>query len=251
MRRLYPTVDDEQLDDLYLDLELPAGSADRPFVFLGMVSSVDGAASVEGHTAALGSEADRQAYRRLRELADAIFVGAGTVRAEGYGPPPLSPAAVERRRQRGQPPFPRLVVVSGRLALDRDARLFTDPARRPLLITTAEGAAQGQALADVADLWPVGSGRVDLEAALRRLAAAGYRRVLCEGGPTLNGQLVAGGLVDELFLTMTPALVGDPTVRIVQGALPRPSVPLALAELREHGGELLLRYRVGRTCTPR
>jgi riboflavin-specific deaminase-like protein len=244
--RFLPDPGTEDLDDLYLGLELPAGDDERPHVALGMVTSVDGAAAVGGTSGSIGGEADGLAYRRLREHVDVILVGAGTVRAEAYGPPAASPDRIARRRERGLADLPEIAVVTSSLDLDPELRLFGDPERRPLLVTVEDAPAdRRQRLAEFADVLVAGRGRVDLPLALRRLAERGVRRVLCEGGPALNAQLVAAGLADELFVTLAPWLVGETSHRIVEGALGDAPVALRLRELRHHESELLLRYAIG------
>lgn len=240
MQRFLPTPGDESLDDVYADLVVPAGDT-RPHVYLGMVSSVDGSAVVDGRSAGLGGEADRAAFRRLRETCDVILVGAGTVRSEDYRPPRAPDDVVARRTGRGLAPRATIAVVTGTGDLDPGARLFSDPTYRPVVVTTTS--AQAGHLAGVADVLRCGDDEVDLAAALDQLAARGVGRVLCEGGPSLNGALLAAGLVDELFLTLAPSLVGSSPHRIVEGALGSP-VELELTELRHHAGELLLRYHV-------
>lgn len=240
MQRFLPAPGDESLDDVYADLVVPAGDT-RPHVYLGMVSSVDGSAVVDGRSAGLGGEADRAAFRRLRETCDVILVGAGTVRSEDYRPPRAPDDVVARRTARGLAPRATIAVVTASGELDPDARLFADPTYRPVVVTTAS--ADADHLAGVADVLRCGDDDVDLALALDQLAARGAGRVLCEGGPTLNGALLAAGLVDELFLTLAPSLVGRSPHRIVAGALGSP-VELELTGLRHHAGELLLRYRI-------
>lgn len=243
VRVLIPACREESLGDLYLSLEFP-DLPSRPYLYVNMVASADGAAHLGGGTRGLGGEADRLAFARLREYCDVVLVGAGTVRAEGYGPPRLSPAAQERRIRRGLQPIPRLAVVSARLEVDLQAPLFSDPARRPLLITVESvPRALLERLREVAEVVVCGARRVDLHRALYELADRGLQRVLCEGGPTLNGQLLEAGLVDELFLTVAPLLVGGDAARIVSGLAASPT-KLQLKELREHRGELLARYAV-------
>lgn len=244
MRRFIPSVREEELEDLYLDLELPDPPDDRPYLYLDMVASADGAATIRGRTGELGSDADRLAFSRLRGWCDAILVGAETVRIEDYGPPRPTDETQERRRARDLAAVPRLVVVTASCRLEPGARLFSDPDRRPLILTIED--AEPSALAavrEVAEVRQVGHGRVDLTAALGRLRDDGVRHLLCEGGPTINAELVRLGLVDELFLTMTPQVVGASRRRIVEGAVDHGSRDVELVELREHDGELLLRYR--------
>lgn len=219
---------------------MPAGRQ-RPHVVLGMVSSADGAAAVEGRTRALGGEADRIAFRRLREVCDVILVGAETARVEGYGPPKAHPGTVERRRARGLADLPRLAVVTGSGRIPAEAPMFRDPQRRPVVLTTQR--AEVSHLADRADVVRCGDGEVDLAQAVMQLRQRGARRVLCEGGPRLNAGLLEAGLVDELFLTLTATIAGGDGPRIVAGAESRLR-SLALVSVHEHGGELMLRYRL-------
>ena len=242
MRQLYPTSRDEDLDALYTELDVPAAPADRPWTYLDMVASVDGAAALDGRAGGLGGEADRLAFSRLREWCDAILVGAETVRAEDYGPPRPTKEAQARRRARGLESIPRLIVVTASADLDPGARLFADPQRRPLLLVP-EDVTLSADLARVADAVAVGQRRVGLRAAFARLRAMGIARLLCEGGPSLNVELLREDLVDELFLTIAPLLVGSDAPRIVTGDLAVPRTA-ALVELREHEGALLARYRL-------
>ncbi len=244
VRRLVPDCGEEPLEDLYRDLKFPAPAASKPHVYLNMVTTADGASHLGGRTLGMGSKGDRMAFSRLREYCDAVLVGAGTVRAERYGPPRLDPEAQRRRRERGLAPVPQLVVVSRSLNLDPRSRLFSDPTNPPLVFTVEEADPGRRAqLASVAEVQPFGSGQVDLGVALGWLRERGVRWLLCEGGPTLNGHLLAQGLVDELFLTLGPLLVGGDAGRIVAGQLPS-VVRLNLLELREVEGELLIRYRL-------
>lgn len=241
LHRLLPTAAAVDLQDVYADLDPP----DRPWTVLGMVGAVDGGATVAGRSADLGGAGDLAAFRALRTLADVVLVGAGTVRAEDYGP--AVPRNVAARRARGQADAPRIAVVTGSADLDPASRLFTagDAAtERPLVLTTERApAGRRAALRDVAEVVVVGEDRVTSAAALAALHERDMVRVLCEGGPRLNAQLLGDGVVDELFLTIAPTLVGTDGPRIVGGALAAP-VDLVLHELRVHGGELVLRYRV-------
>lgn len=246
MRRMLPTTRDESLEDLYLDLSFPEPPAHRPYLYLDMVASVDGAATHGGRTAQLGGDADRLAFSRLREWCDVILVGASTVRIEDYGPPRPSAEAMARRVARGLPEVPRIAVVTASCSLNPAGRLFSDPGRRPLVVTTEEGHADRLAgLSAVADVLQIGTGRVDLASALSQLHRDGVRRILCEGGPSLNAGLLSAGLVDELFLTISPMVVGGTAIRIVDGKIPHVPLAVEIEELREHAGELLLRYRFG------
>lgn len=211
MRRLLPSpadvVDDALLAEHY------AYRGERA-VRANMVGSLDGAATVEGVSEGLSGPADRRVFRILRALADVVVVGAGTVRAEDYRPPPVSPSLAWLRE--GRSAAPALAVVSRSAALDPAARLFADPATRPLLFTCAAAPADRlAALRDVADVVVLGDADVDLAAGLDLLADRGHRRVLTEGGPSLLGALSAAGLLDEVALTLSPLVVGGAAGRIV------------------------------------
>jgi riboflavin-specific deaminase-like protein len=248
MRRTLPDHAELDLDDLYAGLVLRGSVGERASVSLGMVTSVDGAVAVDGSSGALGGEADRRAFLRLRDACDAIVVGAGTARAEDYGPPRAAEQRAAARRARGLAAAPQLLVVTGSLELDPRARLFTaerDPGvPRPIVVTHGAAPEEGRRrLAEVADVVTFGATRVDLGALLVWCRSRGLDRVLCEGGPRLNGTFAAAGLVDEVFVTIAPVLAGGEAGRIVAGP-PLGPLPLELAELHEHDGELVLRYRV-------
>jgi riboflavin-specific deaminase-like protein len=246
VRRLIPSVADESLEEVYAELTLPQ-LPDRPWVALGMVSSIDGAATRDGETAALGGAGDHHAFRALRAAGDAILVGAGTVRIEGYGPPIGTAARRRSREARGLTPVPRLVIVSGSLGLDPGVRVFADPEHPPLIVTAEDAPRERlEALRRVAEVVPCGQRQVDLARMLAELHARGLHRILCEGGPTLNGGLLRLDAVDEVFLTIDPSLLGGSAPRIcvdAGGASPR---RMRIVELREHQDELLVRYRRAR-----
>ena len=244
MRRLVPEHLDLPLEDLYAGLTLGEDAPAAPWLAVGMVSSVDGGATVAGRTDTLGGEADSVAFRRLRDGCDAILVGAGTVRAEGYGPPLGTAPRRDDRRRRGLAAVPRLVIVSGTLELDPGHRVFADRDHRPLIATAGDAPeAARRSLEPVAEILACGREAVDLPVLLGHLSTLGLDRVLCEGGPTLNAGLLAAGLVDELFVTLTPLVLSGDAPRIVQQ--PGPVVPreMVLRSVHEHEGELLLRYR--------
>jgi 5-amino-6-(5-phosphoribosylamino)uracil reductase len=242
VRRLLPSPADRvALIDAYPPLPARGG---RPSVRVNMIASVDGATAVEGASGGLGGPADRAVFLHLRSLADLVLVGAGTVRAEGYGPPHLPSELQAARRERGQEPLPRLAVVSRSCLLDWDAPVFRDPGPRPIVVTTEEAPAGRRAAASaVADLLTAGREDVDLAAALSALGAGGADAVVAEGGPHLNGSLAGAGLVDELCLTIAPRLVGGDSTRIVAGPALPGGAPLEPAFLGEWDGFLFLRCR--------
>ena len=195
----------------------------------GMVLSADGAAAHDGTSRTLSTPADRAAFRALRAVCDVVLVGAGTARAEAYGPLPLAGPLRAWREARGLPGVPALAVVSRRL--DLPAELV----RAAVVVTCASAPHEG-----LPDVVVAGRDEVDLAGALDQLADRGLAHVLCEGGPALLGDLVAADLLDELCATVTPLLAGHgPT--LLARALPGP-VPLTLLSLIESDGSLLLRW---------
>lgn len=231
MRRLLPApaVELADLGELY---ELP----EAPSVRLGFVAAVDGAVTVGGSSTGLSGPADRLVLRTLRAAADVVLVGAGTARAEDYGPVPLSAALRERRLAQGRPATPALAVVTRSAGhLDPASRLFADPARAPLVL--AEQVA-GHALPAGVEVVRTATDPGSLLALLR---SRGWLRVLCEGGPALAGTLLAAGAVDELCLTVAPLIAGG------RSLLPEPlpaagGRPVRLLSLVEADGALLCRW---------
>jgi riboflavin biosynthesis pyrimidine reductase len=212
---------------------------DRPFVYVNFVSTLDGRAAVAGRTGALGSDADLEMLLELRVMADALLIGTGTLRVEGYARLIGSPERRAAREASGLPPDPPAVLISRGLDLPWDAGLFAAPEQPVFVDTGAEGAAPAVAA-------PVEIVRLDTPspaAALADLRARGIRALGCEGGPVLFGALLADGLADELFLTLAPLLTGeDEATRVIEGGdLPEHVRAEPLWVLRA-GGELYLRY---------
>ena len=209
---------------LYDDLP-PIGT--RPAVRLNMIASIDGGTAVAGRSGGLGGTADQALFTVLRSRADVVLVAAGTVRAEHYGPSKVPVA-----------------VISRSCRLDWDSPFFTAAMAQPVVVTVARAPAlEREKAAGLADVIIAGERDVDLAAALGALAERGYARVLAEGGPTLNGQLAAAGLLDELCLTLSPLLAGGDAKKILAGPALAPGRGWRLRSLCEQDGFLFLRYR--------
>jgi riboflavin biosynthesis pyrimidine reductase len=224
--------------------EVRAEIADRatPHLRVNFISSLDGAATHDGLSGGLGDAADRLVFDTLRMFTDLILVGAGTVRAEGYGGIRLDADAVAWRRAHGLPEQPPLALVSGRLDLDPAHQVFTRAATRPIVVThEAAPADKRAALAAVADVLVCGEASVDHGLMVTTLAERGYPQVLCEGGPGLFGSLLAADRVDELCLTLAPLLESGAAPRIAGGAEATPR-SMRLAHALPAGDTLLLRY---------
>ena len=217
------------------------------WVRANMVASVDGAVTVDGRSGGLSGTADKLVFSVLRSLADVVVVGAGTARAERYRkaqPDELWP------QLRGGRPVPPIAVVTRRLDLDLDGRLFVGEGPRTIVLTTGQAdESRRAAAARVADVDVAGAASVTATAAIGALAGRGYRRFLVEGGPSLLGQFAAEGLLHELCLTISPALegghsAGRATVSPTTGSSASgPGLTgLRLASVLEDGGAMLTRY---------
>jgi riboflavin biosynthesis pyrimidine reductase len=183
-----------------------------------MVCSLDGRATLGGTSRALGGPQDLQMLLALRRRADALLVGPGTVRAEGYGPLPC-PA----------------VLVSRSFDLPWEAGLFAAPGQRVLVYTRGHETPPPVA-ADVECV-----GLTALPDVLADLRERGVERLLCEGGPTLNRALLAAGLLDELYLTLSPVVSGEDGPPIVA---PGASASFELRSVATADGDVYLRYSV-------
>jgi riboflavin biosynthesis pyrimidine reductase len=238
--RLWPTPGPLSAEGLLGAYAVPVG---RPLLRVNFVSSVDGAVTVEGRSGGLGGPGDRTILSLLRVPCDAVLVGAGTVRVEGYSPLRTSALRRQQRIAQGRAPEPVLALVTRRLDFDPADPRFTQAPQRPIVVTTEESARRvGDRFAAVADVIGVGSGEIDLARALTTLAERGLPHVLCEGGPHLLGALIEADLVDEFCLTLAPKLAGPGAGRIVAG-LPTPIRTLVLNQVLAAGDELFLHYR--------
>jgi riboflavin biosynthesis pyrimidine reductase len=211
--------------ELVAELDLAAlAPADRPAVVLNMIASLDGRVTVEGRTGPLANRADFEMFHALRGAADAVLVGAGTVRAEGYGP--MEQLAV---------------VASASLDLSPELGLLRAPGNRVVIVTPSEGELPGSCAAEVTYVRAA-----DLGTALKRLRSEhGVRSVVCEGGPHLNAALLPAGLIDELHLVLSPMVVGGArSLTLLESPPIDPPLAGRLVWLLESGGYVFARYRL-------
>ncbi|MGW4365788.1 pyrimidine reductase family protein [Nocardia takedensis] len=200
-----------------------------PWIRVNFVSSVDGAMTDGSTVGALATPSDKTVFTVLRHLADAILVGAGTVRAENYGGAGGDARVRSWRTARGLAAVPPVVIVSATARIEPTARVVAGASRKPIVITSS--VAESDRIAGLRDAGVevvrcAGDtiGGTDIRAVL---AERGMMRVLCEGGPALLGQLLDDDVVDELCLTTAPVAVGGPAGRIARGpdAVRRPMRP--------------------------
>jgi riboflavin biosynthesis pyrimidine reductase len=229
-------------------------------IYSNFVTSLDGVVSLGSHASA-GSlisgrnHPDRFLMGLLRACADAVLLGAGTLRAtpgHHWTPehiyPDLTESFAELRIDLGRKPRPRLVLLtsSGELSVSHPAVV----GGATILTTSVGASALKGRLPDSCDVIEVGkAGPVDLRDAIAELRGRGYGVILTEGGPHLMGELVKQDLLDEAFITISPVFAGrdkEQRLGMIAGAelLPGRGVWSELLSARRHGDFLFLRYGV-------
>ena len=251
MRLLIPgsIVDDPMATYLAVDRSAPRHEC---WVTGHMVAGLDGTAAIGGKVGALSTDVDQDIFRRMRQIADVVLVGAETVRKEGYGLVRLSDEAMAAREALGKPPTPPVALVSGSLNLNWQLKLFREaPEHAKTMIVTSESA-DPDALAEAqqhAEIIFAGTNRVEPDAALQAFAQRGYQVVLCEGGPSLLGEFVAADRLDELLLSIAPVMGGD---NLPVGVTPEGAgiARFALQHVMHEDHTLFLRYEALRDEDP-
>ncbi|HYY54309.1 MAG TPA: dihydrofolate reductase family protein [Candidatus Dormibacteraeota bacterium] len=230
---------------LYVDLLGGDAHGDRPHVALNMVTSADGRATLAG-TADIGSRTDRALLRHLRSLADAVLIGAGTLRANDFTPRVSSREAMDRRELAARPPQPIGVVVSRLGDLPTDRKFFSLAQERVVAVSERAPEAARSALRGAgATVVAFGRDDVDLATLLRwLLRERGVRVLLCEGGPHLVGRLLAMRLIDEVFLTQAWRVTAEPGALSWVESDAALDVRLEPVESYEGDGERYGRFRV-------
>ena len=241
MELIYPERRTISPEELASELRLhELAPPDRPYLGINMVSSLDGKATLDWRTKGLSTEIDRRLFHHLRTQADAVMVGAGTAREERYGRITKNDELTAKRVAEGRAAEAVAVVVSGRLDLPPDLPLLNEPDQAVLIATGSEAELPG--LGAHVEYSRVGD---DLPRLMAELHERGVRCVLSEGGPMLNSFLFAAGIVDELFLTLNPKVLGGAAaLTIVAGRELVEPVELDLVSVAEAEGELYTRWRV-------
>jgi len=235
------------------------GFADR-IVYSNFVSSIDGVVTF-GSGISAGSvisgkyPADRFLMALLRACADAVVIGAGTLRATPghlWTPAHVYPNLVSEfaalRKTLGLSLEPRLVLLTATGDIDMKHPALVKGA---IVLTTRAIAKQiARRLPPASEVIALGAGKtLDIKHALGELPKMGFDVVLTEGGPTLMGELIKAGLLDEMFLTLSPVIAGrgkERRLNMVEGVelLPKTPVWSRLLSARRHGDYLFLRYEV-------
>jgi riboflavin-specific deaminase-like protein len=225
------------------------GKQERPHVGVNMAMSADGKVSTaRRETFSLGSPWDRYLMDVLRSRADAVVIGARTLSLDGWAIRVRNPAVRKRRLKQHRAPHPLNVVVSTDLELPPEAEFFSCPETEKLVITTSRASGtRVRKFRRIAEVAVLSTARIRPQDVLAELSARGVRRVLVEGGGTLNFSFLRDNLVDEIFLTVTPVIVGGgaaPTPVDGRGFLKNSLVRLKLVSSRRRGDEVFLKYCV-------
>jgi riboflavin biosynthesis pyrimidine reductase len=213
----------------YKDLTFPSPPDDRPYTYIDMVATIDGkilSGKRNEHVIDLGSEIDHQAMKLIASTAEAVLVGAATLRTtlSSWNPPAAYRIVVSRS---GDLPF--------------DSQFF---AGGQAIVACPNGS--GFAVPQNVERLEVGQERVDLPALFLNLRSRGIMRMLVLGGSELNAQALASSLVDELFLTIAPKVKLGRDVPTYADGVELPRERLQRYQVVEHhviGDEIFLRYR--------
>jgi riboflavin biosynthesis pyrimidine reductase len=229
-------------ESFYTGLDLGAcAEAERPYVVSNFVSTADGKATADGRTRSLGGEGDRAAFHLLRTQVDAVLAGTGTLRVERYGAMTRDERLREIRVSEGKAAQPLAVVISRSGDIPFDIPLFADPESRVALYAPSSTMVpECAAEVIVHEIASAGEPIAEALASLRR--DHDVRSLLFEGGPAMFNAMLDANLVDELFLTLAPILVGGGERGITAGAPLAGARPLRLVWALELDGHLFLRY---------
>jgi len=245
LRRLVAQPEAVHVGELLASLNLASRAhLERPYTIVNFVSSADGRAAFQGRSRDLSDPGDRQMFHGLREHVDAILVGAGTLRTERYGRLVRDAERRHRRAASGLSPEPLACIFSRSGNIPTDIPLFAEPAARVVVFTPAP--LDTSALAAQVAVVHLNPGEFTLTTMMRRLRSAyDVRSLLCEGGPTMFGALLREALVDELFLSLAPKLVGGGTAPGITRGEPLSELrKLTLVWAIESDSSLYLRYSV-------
>jgi riboflavin biosynthesis pyrimidine reductase len=225
----------------------PAPS-DRAWLRTNFVMTLDGSAQgPDGRSGSINTPSDHRIFALHRTLADAVLVGASTVRNEGYRAIDLQPWQLELRQNEGLAPHPMLVIISASAAIDPSIAQPIEGEGGPVMIITTPGKPADELdplrAAGIRVIETQGP-TVDLAQVVDQLAGGGWPRLLCEGGPHLHNGLIAAGLVDELSLTVAPMVVGGEGLRPTSGTgLSTPSHFALQHAIYAEDGALFTNYR--------
>ena len=245
LQRLYPDQAPVAADEAYTSLDLlERARPDRPYVVANMIASADGRATLGGRTERISSDTDRILFHSLRAQVEAVMVGTGTIAIERYGPLARRPEVRARRAALGLAPAPLCVTASRSMELPADAPLFQDPDSHVIVLTNSDREPPPCRCRLTVERLP--GAELDLAAGATLLRERhGIRAMLLEGGPTVLAAMLDAGIVDELFLSVSPWLAGGDEPSLLEGSALEQPLRLGLISLLEEESFLYLRYRIG------
>jgi riboflavin-specific deaminase-like protein len=234
---------------VYAFLDLPPGDPGRPYTVINAVGSLDGRGAVGGKSTPVGSEVDHRLMRNIRANVDAVLVGAGTLRSEDLTLSVDEPLA-KSRRERGlkEQPIPIILMGNGKIPTDR--RIFRASSGSKEVMIFVGSSTRREDLAKLSEIATIristATDSPEPNEILKILADEfGVRRLLVEGGPTVNHSFLEARLVDELFLTLAPKIVGGDSRFLVEGKeIPQDGSSTCLVSVHLYDSEIYLRYRV-------
>ena len=227
---------------------LQEGGVLRPYTIINAVGTLDGRGAVDGKSTPIGSEVDHRLMRNIRACVDAVLVGAGTLRSENLTLT-VGDALAKRRKSFGLKEEPLSVILTGSGHIPADRRIFRAGKESVLVFAGAETNPENVAeLSELATVRVLASnnGFPDPVKVLETLTIEfGVRRLLVEGGPSVNRSFIEGRLVDEVFLTLAPKIAGGDARSLIEGApLPSEKVSPSLTSIHLSDSEIYLRYRL-------
>ena len=230
-------------DDVARAYPWPEFTTDQPrWLRAMMVTTLDGAATgPDGLSGSISPEADQVVFRAVRRFADAVLVGAHTLRAEQYTPMRARPDDAQERAAHGQQPAPTIVTVSGSLDLPWDLPVWTESTQQPIVLTASTDAERLKRAGEHAEV--IALPDTEPHTVVAAIVERGLPRINCEGGPRLLRDLTAAGLVDELDLTVSPLLAGTATTPETPAL--RTPANARLLHVLEGDGCLMTRYLLG------
>ena len=243
VQQIFPVRAELDAAEIATSLQLPfrpAADPELPRVVACWIASLDGRSTLARRSSGLGNAADRAVFRGLRAQADAILVGSRTLAIERYRRPGRNPRLRERRAALGLAEEPTVLVVSREPSLPLEIPLLQDPAAKVRILTW--GDAELPPLPAMVDVTRLPRGAQRMRGALAAARAAGIGSIVCEGGPTLLGLLIAEDLLDELVVTTAPMFVGAGEEPVVRDSIPHPLRRFRLAALYRGEDHAFARY---------
>ena len=243
MHRFYPSpktiVNSQTVSSLY---DWP----EKVWVKANMVQSLDATViDSMGTTDDLTNETDKLIFRTLRQLSDVILIGAKTALKNKYEDIKINSTNTLIRKKLKLNPKPRLAIITNRLNLDRNFLKNWKDKEKPIIYTPKVNENVAKDLINLSEIVFCGQTQVNLKYVKKDLIQRSFKRILCEGGPTLLNSMFQNNLIDELDLTLQVKLTNSSNpLKLAQGPLLKPAVKLKPIQVIQHEKTLLLRYLV-------